>query len=144
MPKAWFAELLHTFYAKLVVDLTPGDGKFAWEALSRRIGYLGIAFTDEHATELINKLRQLTLEAMKDPSSMLYTPAFAKAVGDDLPPAVPAVKAKAKAKTKAKAKAKAAAEPVNGEEADPWADPAEGDPDGEPALDGETLWDPDA
>eukprot|EP00974_Lingulodinium_polyedra_P021153 2042992-Lingulodinium_polyedra.AAC.1 len=49
MPDKFYSELLRMLFAKLVVDWSPADDAFAFECLKSRVGYLGIAYTPEHA-----------------------------------------------------------------------------------------------
>lgn len=81
MPINFYNEMIHTFYAKAVVDLTPLDGKFAWASLQQRVGYIGICFTDEHAELLYGHLRDLMRAEMGDPSSKLFNKEYAKSTG---------------------------------------------------------------
>ena len=79
MPHQWFGELIPMFYAKLIVDLSPSDGKFLTAALSNRVGYIGACFTEAHCDALMARARIAVIDLMKDPSSKLYSPSFAKA-----------------------------------------------------------------
>ncbi len=78
MPQQWYGELIHMFYAKLIVDLSPSDGKFLTAALSNRVGYIGVCFTEAHCEALMARARIAVIDLMKDPSSKLYSPSFAK------------------------------------------------------------------
>eukprot|EP00959_Pyramimonas_sp_CCMP1952_P396049 8298204-Pyramimonas_sp.AAC.1 len=69
MPNTWYSELIHPFFAKLVIDMTPMDGKFAYQCLINRLGYVGIAFNEFHADELLKKLRAELMDDMKNPES---------------------------------------------------------------------------
>ena len=40
-PDVLYDELLHMFYAKMVFDMTPGDGRVTRHALKRRFGCVG-------------------------------------------------------------------------------------------------------
>ena len=66
---------------KRVIDLTAGDGMFAYACLKHRTGYVGICFTQEHAAlleeMLIEKLK-VDMAVVGDP---LYNPQYALAVG---------------------------------------------------------------
>ena len=123
MPLAFYEELMHTFFAKLVVDLSPLDAKFAWAALHSRIGYVGIAFNDEHAHMMEQRLLVLMKTSVGDASSGVYNMTYAQDAGllpkERGPAPTPAAKPKAKAKAgekpsepKAKAKAAAAGAPA--------------------------------
>ena len=118
MPDKFYAELLHMLFAKMVLDMSPGDEVFAFECIKHRVGYLGIAFTPEDAEALKSPFFELVRTAMRDPASPLYNDAFSKAFGGDCLPDPLASKAKAKGKPNgnAKAKAKAKAKPPAPEE----------------------------
>ena len=46
MPENWYDELIHMFFARLIIDLSAHDAKFAWVALQNHVGYIGIAYGD--------------------------------------------------------------------------------------------------
>ena len=106
MPENFYAELIHMFFAKLVLDLTPSDARFAWVALRSRIGYCGLANNEEHAEAMRRQLRHLTFKGMLDQNSGLYNAAYAAAVEQHSPVVAKAAEGKV-AKGKAKAKSKA-------------------------------------
>ena len=66
---------------KLVVDLTPADGKFAYACLKCRVGYVGVAYTEAHAKLLEERLVTLLSEAMQDSNSPLFNSAQAVTEG---------------------------------------------------------------
>ena len=147
MPSQWYDELIHTFFIKLVIDLTPMDGKFAYQAVRQRIGYMGITFNEAHSNHLHAKLKAQVMDEMKDPSSKLYVPAYAKAVNGDAPPATPLPPAPApKRRSRAKPKAKAEAAPAAdaGEAHDPPPAGEEESPVIEVADEEGDVWDPTA
>ena len=116
MPSQWYDELLHTFFAKLVFDLTPLDAKFAWQCFINRVGYVGICYTDEHEVQLYQRLKELLKVEMALAGSQLYNVQYAKMVNDTTqatnktPKPEPKKRAKPKtAAAKAAAKARAAA-----------------------------------
>jgi len=90
MPEKWYDELIHMFFAKLVFDLSPSDGKFAWVALQNHIGYIGIAYTDAHRKLIMDHLIHKMKEALGDPTSKFFNKEFALATGvtaaDVVPP----------------------------------------------------------
>ena len=47
MPSEVYKELVHMFFAKLVVDLCSSDGKRAFTAIQHRIGYVGVTYGAE-------------------------------------------------------------------------------------------------
>ena len=79
MPPTFYAELLHMFYAKLVIDITPLNGTFAWTCMQDRVGYVGIVFTEVHAELLYARLRDLMKTEMADSASKLFNREYAKA-----------------------------------------------------------------
>lgn len=79
MPEAWYQELIHTFFLKLVVDLTPGDAKFAWQALLNRIGYVGITFSPAHSTGIYHHLKTQMKQEMCKPGSRMFNAQYAMA-----------------------------------------------------------------
>jgi hypothetical protein len=81
MPDKWYDELVHMFFAKLVFDLTPADGKFAWTALQNRIGYIGIAYTDHHRKLIMDRLITKMKSAMTDATSTYFNKEFTEALG---------------------------------------------------------------
>lgn len=68
-------------FAKLVIDLTPGDGRFAQVCLKSRTSYLGVCFTDEHKELMMQKLVSDLKKYMADPSSGVYDARYAAAIG---------------------------------------------------------------
>ncbi|CAK9038002.1 Uncharacterized protein SCF082_LOCUS22412 [Durusdinium trenchii] len=81
LPLAFYEEILHGYYAKMVVDMTPSDARFAWACLRTRTGYVGICFTEAHVRGLENRLLELLKEDMVDPNSPLFSAAYSEAVG---------------------------------------------------------------
>lgn len=81
MPSVWYEELIHTFFTKSVVDLTPVDGRFAWQALVHRVGYVGIAFTPKHADAIYKRLMDQIKEEMCLPASRMFNAQYARAAG---------------------------------------------------------------
>jgi hypothetical protein len=81
MPDKWYDELVHMFFAKLVFDLTPADGKFAWTALQNRIGYISIAYTDHHRKLIMDRLITKMKSAMTEATSPYFNKEFTEALG---------------------------------------------------------------
>ena len=124
MPENFYAELIHMFFAKLVLDLTPFDARFAWVALRSRIGYCGLANNEEHAEAMRRQLRHLTFKGMLDQNSGLYNAAYAAAVEQHSPPPAGQTSvAKGKVKAKAAASKAPPPEPKPKGEAKPKAKP---------------------
>ena len=78
LPPSLFEEIAHSFGAESVIDLTPGDGALAMAALELGIPYFGFCLTDEHMSKLHDRLKALTLAAMKNEKSALFEPASMK------------------------------------------------------------------
>ncbi|CAK0907003.1 unnamed protein product [Prorocentrum cordatum] len=86
MPMVYYKELIHMFYVKCVLDLTPTDAKFAWVCLQERIAYVGVAFTKEHMEKIYSYLTDLVKQAMADAWSKLFNKDYAKSLGmEELP-----------------------------------------------------------
>ena len=105
LPQEWYDELIHSFFAKLILDLTPLDAKFALCALRNRVGYAGVAFNADHVKLMEDRLISHLKKEMKDSASPLFNAAYAEAVGARVPatssePPNPNPKAKAKPKPK--------------------------------------------
>ncbi|CAE7207986.1 unnamed protein product [Symbiodinium sp. KB8] len=98
MPAEFYDELVHMFYAKLVIDLCPSDGKLAFTAIKHRIGYVGITYNAEHAAFLEERLVHLIREQMTVPSSPLYNIQYSTAVGARAPEPAGTDKPKPKSK----------------------------------------------
>ncbi|CAK0855514.1 unnamed protein product [Prorocentrum cordatum] len=81
MPLLFYFEMNNAFFAKLVVDITPISGVFAWACLLSRVGYVGICFAQEHAEMLFEYLKDKLKEEMSDATSKLYNRDYAKAIG---------------------------------------------------------------
>ena len=102
MPAEFYAELIHTFFCKLVIDLTPTDAKFGYECLKARVGYVAVAFNNEHVALLERRLLELLKKDMTESDSPLFSSAYCEAVGLN----TSAVKRKAAAAVDAVAKPK--------------------------------------
>ena len=86
MPIIFYKELLHMFFVKCVLDMTPLNAKFAWACLEERVAYVGVAFTKEHMDKIYLHLAELVKSAMADPGSKLFNKEYAKAVGKEVTP----------------------------------------------------------
>ena len=80
LPEELLGELCHTFFVKLVIDLTPLDAKFAWYCLKNRIAYIGLTFTDDHTMLLEERLLELLKASCMQEGSGFYQPMDAKAM----------------------------------------------------------------
>ena len=112
-PLALYEELIHDFFAKMVIDLTPCDARFAWACLQSRTAYLAIAYNEEHKKLMEERLLSQLAEAMAKENSPLFNKSYAAArdqkteTDQDQKTARPKGKAKAKAKAASAGKAKA-------------------------------------
>ena len=80
MPDAIYDEYIHSFYLKGCVDLSPLDGKFAFQMLISRGAYIGITFNDDHTRLLDERLVYLVKNAMITSGHSLFNASFAKAL----------------------------------------------------------------
>ena len=113
-PEEFYAELIHDFYVKLILDLTPSDGKMAVSAIKSRVGYVGVCYNPEHQSLLEERLLEVLEMEMRNSGSSLFSAAYCEAVGCRTASALPGEeelkkknpkpvpKKKAKAKPKAK------------------------------------------
>eukprot|EP00959_Pyramimonas_sp_CCMP1952_P475036 9503984-Pyramimonas_sp.AAC.2 len=109
MPLLFYKELLHMFFVKCVLDMTPLNAKFAWACLEERVAYVGVAFTKEHMEKIYLHLAELVKSAMADPGSKLFNKEYAKAVGKEVAP-TPKVQPGPKRRSRRNTGAAAAAE----------------------------------
>ena len=76
-PEAFLEEILHGYYVKSVVDMTPRDWKLAFVCLRQRLGYCGICYNDTHAKTLEKRMLQRLQKEMWTPAAhsfLLPTP----------------------------------------------------------------------
>ena len=156
MPLNWYEELIHQYYGKLIIDLTPGDGRFAWASLLTRTGHVGICYTQEHVEALEKRIFELLQAEMIDSSSPLFNHAYCVAVGKSAASAEPKPKPKPKPKDKSKPKPKPKPKDKNKpkpkkKQEDEHEDPEEGvvqvdddddDDEEKPEEDNDDMWDP--
>ena len=81
MPQELYDDLIQGFYVKLVYDLACLDGMVAWAALCRRVGYVGIVFTEKGADAIYDRIFQLMVVHMAEVGHVRYDPQFAAAIG---------------------------------------------------------------
>ena len=55
-PTNFYKDLMASYWAKSVIDLTPGGGLAAQAAMEMQIGYTGMVFTEEHRSLLVDRL----------------------------------------------------------------------------------------
>jgi hypothetical protein len=107
MPQELYDDLIQGFYVKLVYDLTCLDGMVAWAALCRRVGYVGIVFTEKGADAIYDRIFQLMVVHMAEVGHSRFDPQFAAAIGCG--PTNPKSEPKAKVAAKGEPTAKVAA-----------------------------------
>ena len=62
-------ELLHTFFGKMVVDLSPANGKLVLACLQNRMAYLGVTYNEVHSKLFEERRLDLMKDKMADPSN---------------------------------------------------------------------------
>lgn len=77
IPSVLAEEILHDFGLAGVLDLMPGDGKFAMASIRKRIPYVGLVFNDAHRVYLQQHLEALVFRAMQNETDELYSPGLA-------------------------------------------------------------------
>jgi len=84
-PPEMAEEFIHGFMGDggAVIDLTPGDGKWALMALRHRKPYMGVTFTKHHKEALGNRLDHLIFNAMQDEKDPLFTGGLADVLKPD-------------------------------------------------------------
>ena len=81
MPLKFYLQLIDDFFAKRIIDLVTCDGMFAYAALKSRIGYVGICFTQDHASMVEDMLIAKLKVDMAEQGDPNYNPQYALAVG---------------------------------------------------------------
>ena len=77
-----YEELLHSFVVQAMVDGTPGPGHCALACVRRRVPYLGLCLSDDHATFLMKRIVYLVFQEMKKEDSPLFEPTLTKFLKD--------------------------------------------------------------
>ena len=132
-------ELLHDYNIAAVLDATAGSGRMAMTCIRRRIPYLGICLSAEHAAMLTKRLEYEVFSSMQVEDDELFCPALAVLLTGDKPKKTKGkgkAKAKAKADGEAKAKTKSAPRKKGKNSAEDDGD-EDGDEDGEDEKDEE-------
>lgn len=80
--KTFYAEIMHRFVPKSVIDLTPMDYPSAVAAAEMGIHWTGVAQTSQHAALLRARIGAGLLHSMVQPESPLYKPDLAKVHAD--------------------------------------------------------------
>lgn len=80
--KTFYAEIIHRFFPKSVIDLTPMDYPSAVAAAESGISWTGVAQTSQHAALLRARIAAGLLHSMVQPESPLYKPDLAKVHAD--------------------------------------------------------------
>ena len=83
LPAKFHQDLLHSFSAAAVIDLTPGQGHMLEACLDSRTPVLGFGLTETHCTMLEERLTRyvLALEKFKENGHTMYREDAAKALG---------------------------------------------------------------
>ena len=74
--RKFYDNLLHDYFIKSVVDLTPGPGELAIAAMARGLGYVGLCMTEGHRDGLMKLFSEFVLEGMQSESSTFFQPRF--------------------------------------------------------------------
>ena len=77
-PEIFYRELYSSYFARKVIDVTPGSGVAALAALFLQLGYLGICFSEDHRRLLTENLVDKVLVMMRTENHPLYRPDFQK------------------------------------------------------------------
>ena len=160
--QAW-GNVISSYFANLVVDLSPGDGNLMWACLLQGATYIGICFTEAHRDLLRDRVKGLYRRHMVDPSPdfrLVYNSRYAAAIanakqlgdtaiGDGEPEPAPKLTPKKRSPTKKKATRKKSAKhehdrgdvnggdaPINGNDDD------DGDGAADGSADSDDAWDP--
>ncbi|CAK9103051.1 Uncharacterized protein SCF082_LOCUS48147 [Durusdinium trenchii] len=122
LPSTVMESFMHSYSAINTIDMTPGTGDAAISAVLMNSGYVGVCHSEAQKEFILVRLKKVLLEAMKDPRSKVYAPAYASQMEQQN-------EAKRQAETKdpnpaAKSKAKTAPKPIK--------PPAKDDPNTDP------------
>ena len=79
----FYESLLHDYFIKNVIDLTPGSGVLAFVCIEQRVGCICICMSEAHAAGIRNCLLTKIVAGMSKEGSKLYQPKFAKLLKDD-------------------------------------------------------------
>eukprot|EP00438_Fugacium_kawagutii_P011016 Skav214772 [mRNA] locus=scaffold3923:18507:27693:- [translate_table: standard] len=78
------SEIFEEFNVSHMLDLTCCDGKAAYAAICKRVPYIGIVFTQEHASLLMKRLEYKVFQAMQTAGSPLYEASLAAVLTEDM------------------------------------------------------------
>jgi hypothetical protein len=78
MPRIVTDSLHHAMWGLSTIDMTPCIGDLACDNVAANVGYLGICHTEFQKMLILQLLEAHVLNAMKDPQSKAYHPAYAK------------------------------------------------------------------
>ena len=81
LPAKFHQDLLHSFSAAAVIDLTPGQGHMLEACLDSRTPVVGFGLTETHCTMLEERLTRYVLEKFKENGHTMYREDAAKALG---------------------------------------------------------------
>jgi hypothetical protein len=78
LPRIVTDSLHHAMWGLSTIDMTPCIGDLACDNVTANVGYLGICHTEFQKMLILQLLEAHVLNAMKDPQSKAYHPAYAK------------------------------------------------------------------
>ena len=84
MPTTYYLELIHSYHAITIIDLSPGSGEFAMASLMNKptCRYLGVCFEGgHHQAALMDHLTDTYLQGMADQTHAFFTAAYASSIG---------------------------------------------------------------
>lgn len=81
LPVLVHESLGHAFWGMSAIDMTPGIGDLCINNVTMNVGYMGICHTDAQKCYIMKRLQAEMLEAMTNPESKVYSPAFAQEKG---------------------------------------------------------------
>ena len=137
MPLELYDDLIQGFHVKLVYDLVCVDGMVAWASLCRRVGYVGIVFTEKGADAIYDRIFQLMVVHMAEVGHVRYDPQFAAAIGCGADPIKNKKGAKDEEK-KPKGKAAAKKKPKGKKGGKKTGDDDDEEPPGSPLVSGDS------
>ena len=110
MPDEVPEEIIHSYDAQAVINLTESDGSWAMACIRARRPYAGVCFTEHQVKALLLRLEMLVFRAMQNETDPLYQPTLVEllATHED----GPTDPVKKKGKTEGKKSARAKAEPA--------------------------------
>jgi len=77
-PVCYFVEMLKGYFAKQVIDLTPGAGRCALAAMQCNMCYVGICFNESHRVHLMAHITDEVKNRMREEGHPLYDYGYAR------------------------------------------------------------------